>query len=599
MELSEAVRSQLHVLPSAGARVVEQQHAAFLERFPRTAWDDMTLEQYALGTERTRESYSYALEWGTTRLGSIRGGTSAKHVIFQRRSNGAWHYPSAYESVETAWLDLRQAFRRALELASEARWSDIALLAPLATAKVVKLKTLYLYSPDDLLPVYSSEHLRHFAERLNLDPDPDLVGLNRQVFTALRATPGLEHLTGQPLGRLLYRWAPPPGWLTPTWLKIAPGPQASKWQECQQGGFICVGWDDVGDLSSFDDEEDFRDGFAAAYPYKGNKSQVTRKAKELWRLTQLKAGDRIVANRGTSEVVGIGTVTDSAYEWRPERDEYKHTVGVDWDPGSGHELDPPVKAWATTTILPVPRQLITRLTETPPPDVGPGLAAEVEFVEWEKVLQRKKQLIFYGPPGTGKTRAARAFARWWLATELSLSPDLDPDAVEHELTYRGHAAAAWWITANPDHWSWDEMFADDHVGFRRGKLARNYERAQSGDVVVCYEAAPKRRVVGLARVVDVREGDVDEPLRLLPIRRFPGGVSWNALEQDLVTAPSEPVRHRAQGTLFALTNEEFRRILELSGEVDTYLDNTPDDLASFLTQVTFHASYSYEDFVEG
>src|SRR3712207_9470472 len=62
-----------------------------------------------------------------------------------------------------------------------------------------------------------------------------------------------------------------------------------------------------------------------------NRSQVTRKAKELWTLTRLRAGDKVVANRGTSEVLAIGTVKDPAYEWRPERDEYRHTVAVDWE----------------------------------------------------------------------------------------------------------------------------------------------------------------------------------------------------------------------------------------------------------------------------
>src|SRR3712207_8498727 len=41
-----------------------------------------------------------------------------------------------------------------------------------------------------------------------------------------------------------------------------------------------------------------------------NRSQVTRKAKELWTLTRLRAGDKVVANRGTSEVLAIGTVKD-------------------------------------------------------------------------------------------------------------------------------------------------------------------------------------------------------------------------------------------------------------------------------------------------
>ncbi len=235
MELFEAVAAGMHVLPPAKAQEAKAQHEAFLARFPRDVWPTMALEDYALGTEHARESYSYALEWGTTRLGSIRGGTSAKHVIFQRRKTGAWHYPSGFDSVAEAWSALRAGLQTALELADSGRWSEIAGISALATAKVVKLKTLYLYNPDEVLPVYSSDHLRYYASRLGLDADPDLVGLNHQLLTTLRGQESLLGASGLQLAHLLYQWAPPPGWQSPTWTKIAPGHQAAKWEECLAG----------------------------------------------------------------------------------------------------------------------------------------------------------------------------------------------------------------------------------------------------------------------------------------------------------------------------------------------------------------------------
>ncbi len=142
------------------------------------------------------------------------------------------------------------------------------------------------------------------------------------------------------------------------------------------------------------------------------------------------------------------------------------------------------------------------------------------------------------------------------------------------------------------------MFQDDGVGYRRGRIARNFEKVSSGDVVVCYEAAPTKRVVGLARVVDLH-GDDDEPLRLLPVRDISPGVPWEQMEGDELLARSEPVQHRSQGTLFALTPEEFGRVLQLAGAKDVYLGRPPQDLVGFLTSVTFHSSYSYEEFIEG
>src|SRR5574337_41283 len=58
--------------------------------------------------------------------------------------------------------------------------------------------------------------------------------------------------------------------------------------------------------------------------------------------------------------LAVGTVNDVGYKWRPERDEYNHTVGIDWDT-SGARLINPVKAWATTTVSKVPGTLYRQI----------------------------------------------------------------------------------------------------------------------------------------------------------------------------------------------------------------------------------------------
>lgn len=109
-------------------------------------------------------------------------------------------------------------------------------------------------------------------------------------------------------------------------VKIAPGHDANYWQDCLEGGYICVGWDEVGDLRQYASREAFKDRFRQLYP--SSPTKMAAKANEVWTLMELRPGDLIVANRGISQIVGIGEVVAPLYDWRPERTRYKHTVRV-------------------------------------------------------------------------------------------------------------------------------------------------------------------------------------------------------------------------------------------------------------------------------
>lgn len=597
----------------AGGRLAQAQalRAEFIQQFPISSWPDMPLTSYALGQQAEGGTVCWWMEWKSKPIASMSGGAAGKHLIFLRKKDQTWRYPAEYSSVEEAWSAVRSGFVEAFELASDGKFDEVDDIHAIRGAQALRTKLLFVYFPDQLLPVTSKAHIDHFLERLGQPATWSVVRANRQLLAALRTVPALSELTTLQLGFFLYHWADPR--TSVRVVKIAPGEQAAKWQECAEGGFICVGWDEVGDLSDYDSKEAFRDAFREQYPYKGNEGQVTRKANELWTLMELEPGDKVVANRGTSEILAIGTVNDEGYVWRPDRDEYRHTLGVDWDPSFARKIDP-VKAWATTTVKKISAPLYKTITSGPGSTGGGGaatLAVEVDpvYAEIEEALRRRGQAILYGPPGTGKTYTARRAAVWLLeggssnpeATEL-LGDD-DAFALRERQLSSGSAQAhqVWVMVANPSQWSWSQLFEDGTVDYGFGRLQRNFARVRAGDLVVGYESTPTKAVVALARITS--EYDPDAPpesaLTLEPVAKVKEGFTYEELQADPILSQSEPARFRCQGRLFALTTVEAERLLGILSDRNPDLAAISGPGPRRLTRVTFHPSYTYEDFIEG
>jgi hypothetical protein len=142
-------------------------------------------------------------------------------------------------------------------------------------------------------------------------------------------------------------------------VKIAPGHGGSAWEECLRDGVMCIGWDDVGDLGSFSDFDDFCEAFVRRYPYDGNQSAAHRAARELWTLMELAPGDLVLANRGKNHILGIGIVGEGGYVWRQDRPALKHTVAVEWDASFAQRV-PPQSSWGVSTIADLDREQVRR-----------------------------------------------------------------------------------------------------------------------------------------------------------------------------------------------------------------------------------------------
>lgn len=227
--------------------------------------------------------------------------------------------------------------------------------------------------------------------------------------------------------------------------KIAPGEGAWQWPECQEGGFIAIGWDKLGDLSGISKSEFLRQVEKFAH----EDAEYNKHAcEQVWKFAkQIKEGDRIVANQGTKKVLGIGRVTGTYY-FVPDV-KYGHRLPVEWYDAEPRRVDeagwhrtlvaldaarfdaivreavligtPPTEPPSMTPFVEnngeaAPSPAIDMLSTGPEPYSIAQVAEESGFPElelerWVRAIERKKQAVLYGPPGTGKTFMAELLAK--------------------------------------------------------------------------------------------------------------------------------------------------------------------------------------------
>jgi hypothetical protein len=137
-------------------------------------------------------------------------------------------------------------------------------------------------------------------------------------------------------------------------VKISPGKRGSWWVECLEGNYILVGWYKVGDLRRFKSVEQLKDAMQEK-EYPRSPSMAWRKARELWIVRGLQAGDRVIANRGNSEILAVGTVQEPGYVWAGQ-----HRVMVDWDTTAKRRI-PRQHEWDNVTVKELGAEVARRI----------------------------------------------------------------------------------------------------------------------------------------------------------------------------------------------------------------------------------------------
>jgi len=217
--------------------------------------------------------------------------------------------------------------------------------------------------------------------------------------------------------------------------KISPKEGALLWDDWREGGHASIGWEKLGDVSKLTRSEFDNRRRAIEQEDKGYTSQG---AGQVWTFSRIREGDQIVANRGMSEVVGIGTVT-GPYTFQTGI-KHGHRLPVQWT-----DLQPRAvnqRSWSKT-LIPLSREQFQEIldgvtTNHSFEDLRAFLRSKGLYFPAEVVsnyllaLQTKRFVILTGISGTGKTQLALSVARYFQPRADSCTVEaVRPDWTDH------------------------------------------------------------------------------------------------------------------------------------------------------------------------
>jgi 5-methylcytosine-specific restriction enzyme B len=613
--------------------LAEKERDEFVTRFPHDKIVDISLDDYVIGKEpQNKDTFSYWVEFGTSHFGIVKGGSAFKHGIFVNKATQEYKYGDSFSTADQAFEYVKKGINEIVQFAYKFSitndWKEldqkIGNRRDFLNIAILS-KILALYFPNKFLKIWSYSWMNKIMDKLGIPRDdlennrnfyekqgriwqkknshPIMQAWNTTFFSYFigdLVMSDLEDADGENDDEILY------------WM-IRPGRNASDWENQKRNGIIGIAfYEQLGSLEQFytkDDKIDEEKLKETISKYEERVGAVRTNARQISDFMLIREGDKILAVEGDKKILGIGEVK-GRYKYQPELAHY-HTYPVEWYDTNPREIN---RHWQGT-IMEITKEEFDNLT---------GNESKTKYPSgYEQILEKKKQIIFYGPPGTGKTVTAWTLARSFISKNTRKSKNYEKIKQSP-------------ISQSTEVFSLSDAEYNNFVinSIKEMAKIRNYELIKESDSGNLYTLQNSNHTVKLGFIFsssdkkspeDVYLGvptkminflnQADEQNRFLIIinnstrnfvvlpyeieqkyARFVNGEVTGKWDQSgkeqhafhITITESEVKLPTRDGTL----DQKFY-------DCDAFQRNIPLLFDDFIQSITFHPSYSYEEFVEG
>ena len=343
-----------------------------------------------------------------------------EYIHKQWDGNGTLNHYQTFNAVSTyLWLRYPDKYYIYKPSVAKLMFEKLGVdmkLTPLRANAVIKTYELYDHISKTLCK--DNEFKKMFVESLGDECYPD--------ESMLTAAIDLGYYFKKQQKASAATLPPNPTLETKYWM-YAPGENASKWPRCKEQGIICIGWDDMGDLSQINTLSECRDGLRDVY--ENPDSSFMNDGLAIWEFSHvMQNGDIIYAKRGLSNIIARGIVK-SEYIYDQSQEDFCHTRKVEWTHIGEWTLENIVQKTLTDiTKYPDYVKKIEAMITEGKNDNKQSIQYDEKYLYYINLLLKNKNLILNGAPGTGKTYLAKQ-----IAAQIIFDGNVPEDFEENEM----------------------------------------------------------------------------------------------------------------------------------------------------------------------